>query len=60
MLIEGELRRWISSARLIVLETVWIFSSTAYCDFVPVGEKWGSSVFGTGATVTWSLRPTEP
>lgn len=60
MLIEGGLRRWISSLGLIVLGTVWIFTSTAYGDFVPVGEKWGSSVFGTGATVTWSLRPTEP
>ncbi len=60
MLFEGGSRRWASSSRLFVLGVVWIFSANAYGDFVPVGEKWGSPVFGTGATVTWSLRPTEP
>lgn len=27
-------------------------------DFTTFGTKWGSSVFGTGASVTWSLTPT--
>ncbi len=37
-----------------------IASSAAKADFVPSGKKWGPPALGTGATVTWSLRPTEP
>lgn len=52
--------RCIDFLRSLLIFSLLIPSSVAVADFVPVGEKWGDPEFGTGAVVTWSLRPTEP
>ncbi len=44
---------------LVIITGIMVGPTGARADFVPVGEKWGLPEFGTGATVTWSLRPTE-
>lgn len=49
-----------NNLRLLLFLSLWLSASVGVADFVPVGQKWGPSEFGTGAVVTWSLRPTEP
>jgi len=48
----------LGSITILLTIAVMITSASAYLMGPTTPGKWGSSVFGTGATVTWSLMPT--